>query len=134
MEQNRKKKFHLFLGYGVFALLFLIAEACQEINGPFEDITCFIAVVILFLLISVFIFSIFHRIIKKDLKIYLLIITFLLLFWILRHLQELCVKAHNHVIDAITYLFLPVHEQEERRVSTLSFSAEGCSSLHPTYR
>ena len=83
MEQNRKKKFHLFLGYGVFALLFLIAEACQEINGPFEDITCFIAVVILFLLISVFIFSIFHRIIKKDLKIYLLIITFLLLFWIL---------------------------------------------------
>ena len=30
------------------------------------------------------------------------------------HLQELCVKAHNHVIDAITYLFLPVHEQEER--------------------
>ncbi|MDY4188673.1 MAG: hypothetical protein SOX76_05510 [Candidatus Enterosoma sp.] len=113
MEQNRKKKFHLFLGYGVFALLFLIAEACQEINGPFEDITCFIAVVILFLLISVFIFSIFHRI---------------------RHLQELCVKAHNHVIDAITYLFLPVHEQEERRVSTLSSSAEGCSSLHPTYR
>ena len=51
-----------------------------------------------------------------------------------RHLQELCVKAHNHVIDAITYLFLPVHEQEERRVSTLSSSAEGCSSLHPTYR
>ncbi|MDY5322712.1 MAG: AAA family ATPase [Candidatus Enterosoma sp.] len=50
------------------------------------------------------------------------------------HLQELCVKAHNHVIDAITYLFLPVHEQEERRVSTLSSSAEGCSSLHPTYR
>ena len=74
MEQ--KKKFHLFLGYGVFALFFLIAEACQEINGPFEDITCFIAVVILFLLISVFIFSIFHRIIKKDLKIYLLILNF----------------------------------------------------------
>ena len=51
MEQNKKKQVHLFLGYGVFALLFLIAEACQEINGPFEDITCFIAVVILFLLI-----------------------------------------------------------------------------------
>ena len=51
-----------------------------------------------------------------------------------RHLQELCVKAHNHVIDAITYLFLPVHEQEERRASALSSSAEGCSSLHPTYR
>ena len=53
---------------------------------------------------------------------------------IYRHLQELCVKAHNHVIDAITYLFLPVHEQEERRASALSSSAEGCSSLHPTYR
>ena len=52
----------------------------------------------------------------------------------LGHLQELCVKAHNHVIDAITYLFLPVHEQEERRASALSSSAEGCSSLHPTYR
>ena len=51
-----------------------------------------------------------------------------------RHLQELCVKAHNRVIDAITYLFLPVHEQEERRASALSSSAEGCSSLHPTYR